>query len=51
MATRTSEFHKRKLEVYLIKVDVEFVRFGVLVDGKDTKLTVSDCGENSQSIE
>jgi len=39
------------LQVYLIKVDVEFVRFGVLVDGQDMHKVLSDCGEKYQSIE
>ena len=30
-----SGFHKTVLKVYMIKVDVEFVRFGILVDGID----------------
>ncbi len=30
-----SSFHKTVLKVYMIKVDVELVRFGILVDGID----------------
>ncbi len=30
-----SSFHKTVLKVYMIKVDVELVRFGILYDGID----------------
>ncbi len=29
----TSEFYQTELNLYMIKVDVELVRFGILVDG------------------
>jgi hypothetical protein len=31
--TLISEFYQTLLQVYMIKVDVELVRFGILVDG------------------
>ena len=39
------------LQVYLIKVDVELVRFGILVDGVDTHKIANINGQISTLIE
>ena len=49
--TQTTEFYKRLLQVYLIKVDVELVRFGILVDGKDMHMMMPTNGDKSEAIE
>ena len=33
--TFTSEFRQKTIKIYMIKVDIELVRFGMLVDGVD----------------
>lgn len=35
LSTFTSEFCKKTISIYMIKVDIELVRFGIQVDGVD----------------
>jgi hypothetical protein len=42
-----SEFHKTELQLYMIKIDVELVRFGILIDGVDTHQLVNTNGQTS----
>jgi hypothetical protein len=49
--TLTSEFYQTKLQLYMIKVDVELVRFGILVDGVDLHQTLNTTGQTSDVIE
>ncbi len=46
-----SEFHQTLLQVYLIKIDVELVRFGILVDGVDMHKIANINGQISTFIE
>ena len=47
----TSEFFKTKLHVYYIKIDVEVIRLGILVDGVDTHQKLILNGATSDVIE
>ena len=40
-----SEFYQTELKLYIIKVDVELVRFGILVNDEDMymKLNINGC--------
>ena len=50
LASRMTEFEKRFLQVYMIKLDVELVRFGVLVDGEDLHMMTPFNGQQSKGI-
>ena len=45
--TLVSEFNQTLLQVYMIKVDVELVRFGILVDGEDLHKAANTNGQQS----
>ena len=47
----TSEFRKTLLQVYAIKVDVELVRFGILVNGEDLHQKIPTNGLKSVGLE
>ena len=49
--TLTSNLKRTVLEVYLIKVGEELVRFGILVDGVDTHMISNLRGQTSEFIE
>ena len=49
--TLTSKFKRTVLEVYLIKVGEELVRFGILVDRVDTHMKTNLHGQTSEFIE
>ena len=43
----TSEFFQKSIQLYIIKVDVEPVRFGLLVDGQDSNQITTINGSTS----
>ena len=47
----TSEFYKTQLQIYLIKLDVELVRLGILINGEDLHKTPNIIGQTSFAIE
>ncbi len=49
--TLKSKLYQKLLEVYMIKVDVELVRFGILFDGIDSHQVVNLKGKTSDYIE
>ena len=50
LASLNSEFYKRTVKLYMIKVDVEIVRFGILIDGADLHKVLCYNGQSSSEI-
>lgn len=48
LSARLTKFKSQIIRLYMIKVDVEVVRFGILVDGKDEHKFVLTNGDNSE---
>ncbi len=49
--TLKSKFNKKLLEIYMVHVDVELIRFGILVDGVDSHQVLNFNGQTSDFLE
>ncbi len=49
--TLKSKFYKKLLEIYMVKVDVELIRFGILIDGMDSHQVLNFNGQTSDFLE